>query len=182
MARSVLGSLGLLGVGVLVLIAVDFCLVFGVGLGVISGVGLGVISRISGGAGERRSEARHVLAPALVVLAVSRASVFLDAEGAARFTVGLTLARVGLAAKGTLSLTSVLFALALARRPCIPRVRSCLALIKLGGQRAIRRYTVHFLMNVKRDVALQVALGQAPERGGGPFRGPHGLFLPGLSS
>ena len=72
--------------------------------------------------------------------------------------------------------------LALARRLCMPRVRPCLALIKLGGHSAIRRYTVHFLMNVKRDVALQVALGQAPERLGGRVRGPLGLLLPCLRS
>ena len=113
------------------------CVVFGLGVSVVAVrgvIGLGVISGISGGAGERRSEARHVLAPALLVLAVSRASVFLDAEGAARFTVGLTLARPGLAALGVLSLRTVLLALALVRRPCMPRVRPCLALIKLGDR------------------------------------------------
>ena len=97
--------------------------------------------------------------------------MLLDAEGAGRFGVGL---RLGLAARGAL-------ALALARRLCMPRVRPCLALIKLGGPSAIRRYTVHFLLKVKRDVALHVAFGQAPERLGGRVRGPLGLLLPGLS-
>jgi hypothetical protein len=150
--------------------------VFGLGLRVVPlsvGFGFGVIVGIgflSAGVCVGRSEARRGLAPALATLTFGRAGALLETEGALRFTVDLTRARLGLASKGTLSLTSGLLALVLVRQPCMPRARPCLTLIKLGEQGDILIHTGLTLLNECCDVALHVAVGQAPERLGGPIR------------
>jgi hypothetical protein len=150
--------------------------VFGLGLRVVPlsvGFGLGVIVGIgflSTGACVGRSEARRGLASALDTLTFGRSGALLEAEGAVRFTVDLTRARLGLSSKGALSLTSGLLALALVRQPCMSRAKPCLTLIKLGEQGAILIHTGLALLNECCDVALHVAVGQAPELLGGPIR------------